>query len=79
MAKYGTNDFYGKPMTDTIMRTGYNYTPDHRTYGGELTQFDFEGHHTMATMSKSILKSWGIDKMCALLCREHRPRGNKNG
>ena len=33
------------------------YTPDRRTYGGELTAFDFEGHHTLGTMATKIIKA----------------------
>jgi hypothetical protein len=41
MTKYETNDFYGIPISDTIKRTGYNYKPDHRTYGGKIEIEDF--------------------------------------
>lgn len=42
------------------------YTPDHRTYGGELTAFDFEGHHTMETMTNKIMSAYRFDRRCKL-------------
>ena len=40
------------------------YTPDRRTYGGELTTFDFEGHHTLETMANKIIKAERFDAVC---------------
>ncbi len=37
-----------------------------RTYGGEITLFDFEGHNTMSSMAKKIVKDWAFDKRCRL-------------
>ena len=37
------------------------YKVDHRTFGGELTLFDFEGHHTMVTMANKIMKDKAFD------------------
>lgn len=37
------------------------YKVDHRTFGGVLTSFDFEGHHTMATMANKIMKDNAFD------------------
>jgi hypothetical protein len=62
-------------MTDTLFRTGYNYTPDHRTYGGEITSFDFDGHHTMASMAIKIAQSERHDKFCY---QNTLNRGRKN-
>lgn len=47
-------------MTYKTNRYGI-YEVDHRTYGGELTLFDFEGHHTMATMTNKIMKDYAFD------------------
>lgn len=47
-------------MTGTINRYGI-YEVDHRTFGGELTLFDFEGHHTMATMANKIMRDYDFD------------------
>lgn len=37
---------------------------NHCTFGGELTLFDFEGHHTMSTMTKKIMRDFAFDKQC---------------
>lgn len=37
---------------------------DNTIYGGELTLFDFEGHHTMATMTDRIVNDLKFDKQC---------------
>lgn len=47
-------------MTGTINRYGI-YEVDHKTFGGELTLFDFEGHHTMTTMANKIMKDYAFD------------------
>lgn len=47
-------------MTGTTNKFGINKA-DHRTFGGELTSFDFDGHHTMATMASKILKDYTFD------------------
>lgn len=50
-------------MTGTIDRIG-TYKVDHSTFGGELTPFDFDGHHTMATMTSRIIRSFSFDRRC---------------
>lgn len=50
-------------MTETFYRTG-SYKVDHTTYGGTLSSFDFEGHHTMATMAQRIISDFNFDKRC---------------
>lgn len=50
-------------MTGTNNRIG-KYKVDHSTFGGELTPFDFDGHHTMATMTSRIVSSFAFDKKC---------------
>jgi len=37
------------------------YKVDRRTFGGEITLFDFEGHHTMTTMANKIMKDNAFD------------------
>lgn len=41
-----------------------NYKIDHRTYGGEITPFDFDGHHTMSSMAIKVAKDLAFDKYC---------------
>lgn len=50
-------------MTGTTNRYGI-YEADHRTYGGELTSFDFEGHYTMAMIARKIMKDCSFDRQC---------------
>jgi hypothetical protein len=44
-------------------KTGF-YKPDHTKYSGELSLFDFEGHHTMGTMTQKIVSAENFNKMC---------------
>lgn len=44
-------------------RNYYNYT-DHTTYGGQLSLFDFEGHHNLQTMANKIASELKFDKRC---------------
>ena len=37
---------------------------NHRTYGGELTSFDFEGHHTITSMASKIQRDFRFDESC---------------
>lgn len=37
---------------------------NHNTYGGEITLFDFEGHHTLSSMATKIASDWRIDEQC---------------
>lgn len=48
----------------------------HRTYGGELNLFDYEGHHTMSTMAQRIFHDWRFDNTCKANCKF---RGLKKG
>ncbi len=41
-----------------------NYKIDHRTYGGEITPFDFDRHHTMSSMAIKVAKDLAFDKYC---------------
>lgn len=50
-------------VPETYYRTG-RYTVDHRTFGGELTLFDFEGHHTLASMAQKIARWESFDRQC---------------
>lgn len=49
--------------TRNYYTTQNNYA-DHTTYGGELSLFDFEGHHTMQSMANRIAADLRFDKMC---------------
>lgn len=37
---------------------------NHNTYGGEITLFDFEGHHTLSTMAARIASDLRFDEQC---------------
>lgn len=41
----------------------YDYK-NHNTYGGELTSFDFEGHHTITSMASKIQRDFRFDESC---------------
>lgn len=65
-----TKDFY---------RTN-NYNVDHSTYGGELNNFDFDGHHTLKSMSDRIMRDIKFDQMCkANAINRDRNREYKKG
>lgn len=49
-------------MTKEFYRNRHNV--DHITYGGEISLFDFEGHHTLQTMTNRIVADFKFDKMC---------------
>lgn len=67
-------------MTDTLHRTGYNYKPDHRTYGGEIELFDYEGHNTMCSMADEIRQAESFDKKCKENIKSrNRTKGFKKG
>jgi hypothetical protein len=53
-------------MSEKTYRKGTyeNYKPDPRTYGGEITLFDFEGHATMTDIADKIRRSESFDKTC---------------
>ena len=50
------------------MKTGTyiagKYKVDHSAFGGELSQFDFEGHHTLSSMANKITADQRFDEMC---------------
>lgn len=50
-------------MKGTLDRTGI-YKVDHRTFGGEITPFDFDGHNTMVTMAGKIRQCRNFDRQC---------------
>lgn len=54
-------------MTNEFYRALINYKPDHSTYGGEITQFDCEGHNTMVSMAAKITQASSFDKTCRQL------------
>lgn len=50
-------------MPEEFYRTR-NYKVDHSTFGGELTDFDFNGHHTIASMASKIAQDFKFDEYC---------------
>lgn len=50
-------------MPEEFYRTGRTIV-DHRTYGGEITAFDFDGHHTLEAMATKIIRSYAFDRQC---------------
>lgn len=50
-------------MTRNYYRTG-NYNFDHSTYGGEISQFDFDGHPTLTGMADKIARQFTFDRQC---------------
>lgn len=49
----------------------------HNTYGGEITLFDFEGHHTLSSMVDRIMRDLRFDEQCRKNCK-NRERMKKN-
>lgn len=60
-----TRRFYKPERPDTYYRTG-RYKIDHSTYGGEISLFDFEGHHTLTSMAKKIRQADLFTKQLAI-------------
>ena len=56
-----------------MTRTTTYGTETHNTFGGELTLFDFEGHHTLSTMADRIMRDLRFDEQCRKNC-ENRER-----
>ena len=52
-------------MTETknYYKTPINCT-DHTRYGGEITEWDFNGHPTLSDIAKDIAKAQGFDEKC---------------
>lgn len=69
-------------MTETrnYYTTTRNYA-DHSTFGGIINDFDFEGHHTMASMIAKIEADLRFDKQCRLNVenRDRNKRYKKEG
>lgn len=61
-------------MTETFYRAR-GFKIDHTTFGGTLSEFDFNGHHTMATMAQKIVSDFNFDKQCK---RNLELKDNKN-
>lgn len=40
------------------------YTPDRRTFGGMIKQYDFEGRTSIGDMAKKIFADWRFDDTC---------------
>ncbi len=54
------------------------YSQDHTTYGGKLSSFDFDGHHTMATMAKKISYDHIFDNQCQKNIKLKNDNNKKN-
>ena len=66
-------------MTKEFYRTG-QLSLDHNTYGGELSLFDFEGHHTLQSMANRIAHDLRFDGMCKQnTLNKTRNKGYKKG
>lgn len=63
-------------MTKDFYRTG-NYETNHRTFGGLVTSFDFEGHTSMSKIADRIMSDLAFDRQCRLNA-ENRDRNKKN-
>lgn len=63
-------------MTENFYKTG-TYKVDYKRYAGEITPFDFEGHHTLKTMTNKILRDYAFDRQCEQNIR-HRNDSSKN-
>lgn len=50
-------------MTETRNYYTRNYV-DHSTFGGIICDFDFSGHHTMASMVDRIIQDQRFDERC---------------
>lgn len=50
-------------MPREYYRTG-NYKVDHTTFGGDITLFDFEGHHTLSSIADKIASDLRFDEQC---------------
>ena len=50
-------------MTTTFYRTG-NYKPDHSTFGGTISNYDYDGHETMSDIVAHIVSDWKFDEQC---------------
>lgn len=48
----------------TVIYKSENYKADRSAFGGELSQFDFDGHHTLSSMADKIAADWRFDEMC---------------
>ena len=49
------------------MNLAKNYLPnkpDHSTFGGIISEFDFNGHHTMTSIASRIESDWAFDRSC---------------
>lgn len=48
------------------------YKINHRTYGGIITPFDFDGHNTMTSIASKIARDFDFDRQCekTAKCRE---------
>ena len=57
--------------------TSSNYA-DHSTFGGILYNFDYDGCHTLKSMSDRIIADWKFDEKCRKNA-ENRNKSYKKG
>ena len=50
---------------------------NHNTFGGEITLFDFEGHHTLSSMADKIASELRFDEQCRKNCESRNRMENK--
>ena len=60
-----------------MTRTTTYGTETHNTYRGELTLFDFEGHHTLSTMADRIMRDLRFDEQCRKNCESRERMKNR--
>lgn len=50
-------------MKRNYCRTG-NYKPDHSTFGGTISNYNYDGHETMSDIAAHIVSDWKFDERC---------------
>jgi len=61
-------------MTDFYRTERFNV--DHTTFGGIISNYDFDGHPTMSDMASKIVSELKIDEQCRKNI-ENRERGKR--
>ena len=50
-------------MKTTFYRTG-NYKPDYSTFGGTISNYNYDVHETMSDIATRIVSDWKFDERC---------------
>lgn len=50
-------------MTRNYYRTG-NYNVDHSTFGGTISNYNYDRHETMSDIAAHIVSDWKFDERC---------------